>query len=384
MKNIPLFKVQMPNGVPERLEKVLSSGYIAEGENVRNFENLLKKFLKNENIITTNSCTSALHLALKLCGVGAQDYVFSTPMTCVATNVSVQNLGAKCVWIDSDSINGMMSPEKLKETLEFYVKSNYPMPKAVIYVCWGGDTGPLSKINSICRQYKIRLIIDAAQAFGAGSQSPAILGSGVQGDFVCFSFQAIKHVTTGDGGALACRYPEDCKRAFRLKWFGIDRDGFRTPNGEIDWDADISEIGFKFHMNNIAGCIGEAQLEDPNFETRLNTYQKNAVRLEKLLETDLPAHIIERSWKGSTAAWVATFNTFRPIQLLNYLKTKGIHASQMHVNNDIYSGFTGAMPSDLLKGVKTFMATHICLPCGPWVSNEDLQYIVDCIKEFYE
>lgn len=368
---IPLFKVHVPENMSAKLNPVLSSGYIAEGEDVKEFERKLHEYLHNENIITVNSCTSGLQIALRLADVQAGDEVLTTSMTCIATNSPIITLGAKPVWVDVDPKYGMISPEALINTIKAH-----PKAKAVIYVCWGGDLGPLPQIDAICKKYDIKLIVDAAQAFGVRYNSgQTFLGDGTHGDIICFSFQAIKQLTTGDGGAMAFRYKKDLTRAVKLKWFGLDRDGFRTSNGEIDWKADVPEIGFKMHMNNIAGCIGCAQMDD-NITSRLFRYLLNDIKLAKSLDG-----ILERSWSGPTASWVSTFLCDDPSKLLDFLKEKGIHSSQMHVNNDVYSGFH-ADPVDL-PGVKEFMDRHICLPCGWWVFNEDIQYMVQCIKEFY-
>jgi len=368
---IPLFRVYMPEGTAAKLDPVLRSGYIAEGENVKEFEKKLRAYLYNENILTVNACTSGLQIALRLAGVKAGDEVLTTSMTCLATNAPIETLGAKAVWVDVNPKHGMISPEALVNTIKAH-----PEAKAVIYVCWGGDLGPLPQIDAICKKYNIKLVVDGAQAFGVRYNfGQTLLGDGTHGDIVCFSFQAIKQLTTADGGAMAFRYKEDFEHAYKLKWFGLDRDGFRTPNGEIDWKADVPEIGFKMHMNNIAGCIGCAQMDD-NINARLFKYLENDLVLTEALEGTL-----ERSWRGPTAAWVSTFLCDDPLGLLEFLREKGIHSSQMHVNNDVYSGFH-ADPVDL-PGVKEFMARHICLPCGWWISEEDMKYMVECVKEFY-
>ncbi len=368
---IPLFKVYMPEAASEQLSKVLASGYIAEGENVKEFETRLSQYIGNKNILTTNSCTSSLQIALRLSNVKAGDKVFTTSMTCLATNSPIETLSAIPVWVDVDPNHGMISPEALIKSIE-----KYSDVRTLIYVCWGGDLGPLTAIDAICRANGIRLIVDAAQAFGIRyNNGHRIIGDGFHGDYTCFSFQAIKHITVGDGGAIAFRNGDNMVRATKLKWFGLDRDGFRTPNGEIDWKADVPEIGFKMHMNNIAGCIGSAQMHD-SLNARLFKYIANDLKLSKML-----SGILERSWTGPTSAWVSTFLVDNPIELLNFLKEKGIHSSQMHVNNDVYSGFH-ADPVDL-PGVEEFMNRHICLPCGWWVSDEDIQYMAKCVKEFY-
>jgi dTDP-4-amino-4,6-dideoxygalactose transaminase len=367
---IPLFKVPMPDdmeGLIANMRSMLTSGYIAEGEWVRIFEEELKSFLGVKNLVTTNSCTHAIHLALKLAGVGKGEHVITTPMTCVATNVSITNLGGIPVWTDVDPDHGMMTPETVATALK-----KFPKAKAVIYVMWGGDFGPVEKVYAECKKAGVPLIVDAAQAFGHAK---------IPGDFVCYSFQAIKHISTGDGGALVVKNSKMLKQATKMKWFGIDRDGFRTPSGEINWKSDIPEIGFKFHMNNIAGVIGTSQMKDPNLNRRLEQYRENDATLTRILKgMNIP---VKRSWTGKSASWVCTLNVENPLSLMAFLKSKDIHSSQMHVNNDIYTGFKGAKKAMSLKGVERFMGTHLCIPCGPWIIGKELTSIPYWIERFY-
>lgn len=368
---IDLFKVYMTPTAWPALEEVMSSGYVAEGESVKEFEKCLRNHLHNDKILATNSCTSSLQISLRLAGVEAGSKVFTTSMTCIATNAPIATLSAIPVWVDVDPIHGMISPDTLLARI-----AQYPDIKVLMYVCWGGDLGPLREIDAICKEHGIKLIVDAAQAFSMYAHL-GILGDSTYGDYVCFSFQAIKHITTGDGGAISFRDTDDMSRANKLKWFGPDRDGFRTPSGEIDWTCDVPEIGFKAHMNNVAGCIGVAQIKDPELPKRLATYVMNDLRLTKALKGTL-----QRAWTGPTAAWVSTFVGNRVDELMVFLRDKGIHASAMHVNNDLYSGFH-ADPVEL-PGVKEFMKRHICLPCGWWVTDKDIEYIAESVKEFYE
>jgi dTDP-4-amino-4,6-dideoxygalactose transaminase len=369
---IPLFKVYMPATAGYLVQKVMYSGYLAEGKCVQSFEDELKKFLKCDNVITVNSCTSAIHLALKLFGASEfNNYVLSTPVTCVASNASIVNLGATPIWVDVDPKHGMITSKTLRRAYnECRYKGLDFKIAALIYVCWGGDIGPLKEVSEVCKELGIPLIVDAAQAFGGIPKNLA--------DIICYSFQAIKHITTGDGGAMQFKDTDLMQRAINLKWFGINRDSFRTSNGEINWSSDIPEIGFKFHMNNIAGAIGTTQLQDSILKSRLRSYNNNDVFLTNSLRG-----ILERSWTGASTSWVSTFLCEDPIQLMEYLNKCKIHTSQMHINNNIYTGFNDARTLTPLTGAEEFMQHHICIPCGWWLKPEDLTYIIKTVKNFY-
>lgn len=381
IKQISLFKVYMPPGVENSLKDVLHSGYVAEGEAVREFEKKLGEWGENENVICTNSCTSALHLTLAAELSGYRDsYVISTPITCLATNVSIQNLGAKIIWMDVDPQTGMPTSKNLIDTWQALDEDVRKKVGAVIFVLWGGNTDGLEDVYLACQTLGIPLIVDGAQGFGIPIKTA---------DYLCWSFQAVKHITTGDGGCLFVKDPRKVSRLSTLKWFGIDRDQFRTPTGEINWRADVPEIGYKFHMNNITATIGLAQLNDPTIQVRLKKYRDHAEYYEKMFENTLigsSAHLFRNVYNiKKSSNWVYTAITTADVdKLIVDLKAKGINSSRMHIRNDIYTGFKGAITPCKLNGVKTFEKSHICLPCGWWLTNEDCEYVVESVKKCLE
>ena len=378
-KEIQLYKVYVPINVKDRLASILYSGYIAEGEQVREFEHLLGEFTGNYNVVATNSCTSALHLSLAMEKKENSRFVLTTPMTCVATNVSITNLNMIPIWVDIDKRNGMLTADSIKKAVQSLSPSARQEICALIYVLWGGDIGNIQEVVNTCAELNIPLIVDAAQGFGSTVDEKSIAH---YGDYCCFSFQAIKHITTGDGGCLFVKDTQMLKKASILKWFGIDRDSFRTPTGEINWLADIKDIGYKFHMNNIAAEIGISQLTDDSLRDRLYQYNDNADFYERTL---VDYGLIKADDKKGSSNWVYTGyiidERIDVDQLLTDLRDKNIIASRMHLRNDTYSGFRGYTPKDELPGVAHFEKYHVCLPCGWWVSEDDREYIADMFKE---
>lgn len=218
----PLFKVHIPTtDAISAIQNVFSGGFINEGEQVTELTQKLSEKLGSNKLLLVNSYTSALTLALKLAGVRAGDEVITTPMTCVATNTPIISLGAKIVWADVDPVDGMIDGNDVRKKIT-------EKTKAVIAVAWGGSPPNLIMLQDICKMRGVKLILDAAHAFGA-----KFLGRNIVefSDFACFSFQAIKHFTTGDGGALVCSNENDFKRAKALKWFGLDRDEAKDAKG---------------------------------------------------------------------------------------------------------------------------------------------------------
>lgn len=243
---IPLLKVHMPEEVVEPLKDVLMSGYIGQGKVVDEFESRLGTMIGNPNVLTVNSGTSAIHLALRLANVGYGDEVISTPMTCSATNEPILERGAKIIWADIKPRTGEIDPNDIRRKIT-------PKTKAIVCVHWGGYPCNLKAINTIAKEHGIKVIEDAAHAMLAEFGARYI---GNHSDFVCFSFQAIKHMTTVDGGALFCHNRDDYKRGKLLRWYGLDRESSACFRCE----QNIQEHGYKFHMNDVNATIGLVQL----------------------------------------------------------------------------------------------------------------------------
>jgi len=370
IKNIPLFKVHMPETVIDPLKEALFSGFINEGVQVSEFENKLKEWLGNSLTIATNSCTSSLTLALKIAGVGPGTEVITTPMTCVATNAPIRNLFAQAVWCDINPNTGNIDPEQIESKIT-------DKTKAIMAVDWIGIPADLDRIKAIANKHGIKVIEDAAQAFGAKYKGKHI---GSVSDFTCFSFQAIKHISTGDGGALSFLSEEDYKRGCKLKWFGIDRTATKDSAGNwrgSRWDCVIPEAGYKFNMNNVDAAMGLEQLKYA--DSIIQRHRDNAkYYLENLKDVSgitLPdiSEDVEPAW------WVFMLFAQKRDDLAKKLTEHGITNSLLHVRNDIYECFPGPKPQ--LPNVEEFQEKELCIPCGWWISESDREHIVKVIKE---
>jgi perosamine synthetase len=211
--------------------EVLRSGWLSEGPMVRRFENELALRLGLERPVAVNSGTAALHLALALGGVGAGDEVLLPAQTFVATGLAVLMQGATTVFADIDLATGNLSVDALRERIT-------PRTRAVIPVHWAGYPCDMDEVNALAEEHGLVVIEDAAHAVGATYRGRPI---GAVSRFTAFSFQAIKHLTTGDGGALCCRRAEDARAARARRWFGIDREASEPSElGERIYDIDAT------------------------------------------------------------------------------------------------------------------------------------------------
>ena len=255
MKNIPLFKVYMSKNASKKINKVLDSGFIGQGQKVDEFEKKLENLWQAKNVLTVNSGTSALSLAYHLIGLKKGDEVITTPITCLATNSPLLALSCKIVWADVDPLTGLIDPEDVKKKIT-------KRTKAIVCVDWEGRPCDYDALKS----FGIPVVQDAAHSFMTYYKGKHIANSG--GDYVCFSFQAIKHLTCIDGGVI--KVPkEQFDRAKLLRWYGFDREG----SSSFRCAQDVKECGFKYHMNDANAAVGIANLKGAQvnvFKSQMN------------------------------------------------------------------------------------------------------------------
>lgn len=362
MKRIRLFQVhKIPH--TRYLEETLNSGIYAEGPKVAEFEARLAEVVDNQFTVTVNSGTAALYLALYMSGVKEGKAVISTPITSPATNISIPRLGGKILWADVDPHSGNISPQSVERLLDRYKDT----VAAVVAVDWGGMPCDFDELRKAIRG-RAYLIEDAAHALSAEYKGKK---AGSYADFTCFSFQAIKHITTGDGGLLTCLNKNLWQRARRLRWFGIDR----GKQGRA-FDDDLTEAGFKFHMNDIAAAIGLAQLED------LPAIIRRRREIGHYYESELKAFALQEiGYNAESAYWLFTLRSDNRSELIKVLDQNGIDSSPVHCRNDTYTAFVNCtLARDDLNNTAHFDQQMLCIPAGEWLTDDDVELVVKCLK----
>jgi len=364
--DISFFNTYISPKAYKKVKEVLDSTFLSEGDVVKEFESELHKKLGFINPVTVNSCTSALHLALILAGVKEGDEIILPTQTFIATGMVILMQKAKPVFADIQYETGNICPESIKKKIT-------KKTKAIIAVHWGGYPCDMDEINEIARQYNIKVIEDAAHALGAVYKNRPI---GSISDFTCFSFQAIKHLTTADGGAICCKNHEDYVRAKRLRWFGIDRFNSK-PSILGEREYDVSEIGYKYHLNNFSAALGIANLNDINqiLERRIQIAEIYNSELKNCKGIQLLDYMNDRK----SAWWLYTFLVDNRINFITKLKEKNIPASVVHLRIDKNSVF-GGVRNDLVFQEK-FNQNQISIPVHSDLSDEQVELILKTIKE---
>jgi dTDP-4-amino-4,6-dideoxygalactose transaminase len=378
MEPIQLFKVFMADTAANEVSNVLNSGYIGQGPKVEEFENNIKEYFNQDYAFTTNAGTSSLHLALHLLkkpyynwpGIEEGDEVLATAMTCTASNWPILANGLKIKWVDID-------PETLNMDLDDLARKITPKTKAIMLVHWGGYPNDLDKIKDIQKQseelygFKPAVIEDGAHSFGSEYKGKKI---GNHGNLTMYSFQAIKHITAIDGGLLITPHQELYRRGKLARWYGIDRDGNRK---DFRCEADIEEWGYKFHMNDVSATVGIENLK--HAERLISKHKENAAYYDKHLQNTPGVTLLKREEGFDSSFWIYSMLVDDRDGFYKHMKKCNVIVSQVHERNDKHTAvreFRTPLPT-----LDKTISKIVSIPVGWWVTPEQREYIVDCIKK---
>ncbi len=376
---VPLFKVAMAASAADRVEAVLRSGYIGQGPKVEEFEARLAERLRTTRIATMNSATSALQLAFHLLRRPTEmgwpvlddgDEILTTPLTCTATNWPVLANRLALRWVDVDPATCNMDLADLERKITADTK-------AVLVVHWGGYPVDLAELAAVLARTEARfghrpaVVEDCAHAWASTYRGMPL---GNHGNLCAYSFQAIKHLTAGDGGLLAVPSDDLHRRAKLLRWYGIDREN--NERGDFRCEADIAEWGFKFHMNDINAAIGLANLEI--IDEVVARHRANASYYDEALAGVDGLTLLERAADRESSFWLYTFRAERRDDLMRKLQAAGVASSRVHERNDIHScvaQYTAPLPQ-----LDALVREMLCIPVGWWVTPEQRERVAGVIR----
>ena len=349
------------------VKKVLSGRWIGQGPLVNKFEQKFKSmFGKKKNCLSTGSGTDALHLSYILAGLKKGDEVISPLFTCTATNIPFLYMGVKIKFADIDPYTMNISVDHVKKLIT-------KKTKAIICMHYGGLPCDLDDLQKVANQYKIPLIEDAAHALGATFKNKPI---GSISDFTMFSFQAIKHITTADGGMLCIKDKKLINKAKRIRWFGIDRE----KKQKATWENDIFEIGYKYQMTDLGASVGLEGLKD--FKKILK-HRKDifSIYLDKLGNNKNILCVNKEDKKRTHAAWLFTLISRKKDLIQKKLREKKIESNQVHFRNDKYSIFKNMTKGKKFPNMDYAENKYLALPVHHKISKQKAKYIANFINK---
>lgn len=355
---ISLFHPYVPRETSAYLDSVLLSKNIGQGKKVEEFEYHFCDLFNTNYAVSVNSGTSALETAYDLIGLKEGDEVITTPLTCTATNIPLLHRGVKIVWADILESTLCIDPLDVRSKIT-------DKTKAIVQVHLGGIKANVGLMhsNDDGLPKPIPVVSDAAQALGI-----------FNGDYTCCSFQAIKHITTGDGGMLVCKDQEEYHRAKLIRWFGIDREKRYNKSYKLrEMTYDIEMLGYKRHMNDIQammGLVGLRHYDEMMAHRRkiFDIYREGFKDISGLRLVD----------GRENTYWLATVIVENRDEFAKMLENNEVETNIVQRRNDVYKIFGGVRED--LPVMNAIEDKYLSLPIGIHVTEEEAHYIVNIIK----
>ena len=367
---IPLFRTPTGEEEADAVREVLLSGWVTLGPKTAQFEEEYAKFIGTKYAIGLNSGTAALHLGLLIYEFPKGSEVLMSTINFISAPHAALYNGLTPVFVDVKRDTLCMDVEDLERKIT-------PNTKAIIATHLGGIPCDMDRVMEIAKKHNLIVIEDVANAVG-GSYKGKMLGS--IGHIGCHSFEGKKNMTTGDGGALTLNDDAQNEKLRQLRWVGINKDTwkrFSEKQGNYSWYYEVSELGFKYNMNDIMAAIGLVQLKKlPSFLARkdelVDRYNAALAEVSWIERPGVEAH-------GKAAYWLYIVKVPNRDTFMQYLQdagiTTGVHFMPMHMH-PLYK-------QDAKTPVADEVWEHIVtLPLHPLMTDEEQNYVIDTIKAF--
>jgi len=349
--------------------EVLKAEGLGMGPKVAEFEESIKRYLRTDkDVVCVNTGTSALQLALSALGICSGDEVLVPSLTYVGTFQAISATGATPVSCE-------VNPDTLFIDLEDAKTRMTPRTKAIMPVHYASSSSGMSDLYSFARKNQLRVVEDAAQAFGCFRDGVKV---GVAGDIVCFSFDGIKNITAGEGGAILSSDSELVQRMRDCRLLGVKKDTEKRTTNKRAWDFDVENQGFRFHMSNINAAIGLEQLKRiESFRDKRQIIVKryieklssiNEVEILDFNYKDIMPHIFVIKVKDRDGLR----NYFSKYEIEYGIHYKPNHMLKLYSKNSVDLPITERLYQEV-----------ITLPCHVDLSMQEQDYVIEKLKDFY-
>jgi dTDP-4-amino-4,6-dideoxygalactose transaminase len=368
MTKIRLSKSSISAAEKEAVLNVLNKEHLGMGEEVKLFENKIKDYLKTDmHVVCVNTGTSALHLALSALGVKGEDEVLVPSITYIASFQAISATGATPVACD-------INPKTLFIDLNDARKRITSNTKVIMPVHYASSSKGMDAVYKLAEEFNLRVVEDAAQAFGSERGGIAI---GRQGDIICFSFDGIKNITSGEGGAVLSNDYEFIQKVQDARLLGVEKDTEKRYSGQRSWDFEVNNQGYRYHMSNIMAAIGIVQLD------RLETFKQKRRQIVstylKELEDISQINFLDLNYEEITphifVVKVSDRDRLREYLISHNIEC-GIHYKPNHLLQKFKTSYTLPISEQVYEQILT-------LPCHFDLSHSELAYIITTIREFY-
>ena len=372
-KTIRLSKSSISSKEINAVQSVLKKEFLGMGSEVALFEKELKGFFLNDKnkVICVNSGTAALHLSLMALNLEEGSEVLIPSITYISSFQAVKSSGLTPVACDVNPVNGNLDIEDLNKRIT-------SKTKAIMPVHLGGIAHDLDKIYKIAKKNKLRVIEDAAHAFGSKYKKKLI---GSFGDIICFSFDGIKNISSGEGGAVVTKDKAIAQKIEDSRLLGVKKDSKRRYANLRSWDFECSEIGYRYHMSNIMAAIGRQQLKRfPSFALKRKFLAMNYVQMFQDVNYIIPLNNNFENIVPHIFPVIVGRNKRDELKeyLLNNLVETGIHYKPNHLL-ELFSDNLASRPN-----AENLSRSLLSLPLHYDLKKIDQLRVVSLIKNFFK
>lgn len=377
--------------------ELLKSDWLTCGPAGPAFENDLAAQVGAEDAVTCANGTAALHLALLALEIGPGDVVITTPISFLATANCARYVGAEVRFADIDADTGLIRPESIEWILQ---SENGGRVKAVIPVHLAGHPVDMLKIHALCQKHGIYLIEDACHALGGSYQDEnknVKVGSCRHSDMTVFSFHPVKHVATGEGGAVTTNQSELARRLRLLRNHGMEREQFIDSDLAYDtngrpnpWYYEMTELGFNYRLSDIQSVLGQSQLK--RLDTSVARRQEIARLYDKLItdhfDTDLVRPLRQNDNCSNAYHLYVTLINFEQYgteraSVMNRLSQAGI-GTQVHYIPIFFQPYYRAQALTAVRDCPESLKYYeqaLSLPMYPGLTDADITFVVEQLAE---
>lgn len=349
--------------------KVFETGWLGMGDRVFKFETALKEMHKRKHAICVNTGTTAIHIALASLGIKPGDEVIAPSLTFIATIQPILNCGAKVVFADVELDDLNISVKHIKKLIT-------KKTKVIIPVHYGGQPCGMDEINTIAEENGIRVVEDGAHAFGSFYKDRL---AGSFGDITCLSFDPIKSLTCGEGGAVLLDDDKIAEIIIKKRILGIDKDTWNRYKHQRNWFYEVQLEGYRYHMSNINAAIGLVQLE--KFKGFAAARKEIAKYYDASLRSLKEVKILKHDY-DKIVPFNYTILADKRDLLMEHLKNKEVGTVINYIPNHIQPIFKNDKAE--LPNTDIAYEKMISIPMYAGLTLKDAEYVAEAIKGFYK
>ena len=364
--------------------EVLNSDFLTQGPKVPLFENLITTYVGAKYGVATNSATSALHIACLALGLGADDWLWTSPITFVASANVALYCGANVDFVDIDPLTNNLCVDALRKKLKD-ASQNGLLPKIVVPVHFSGQPCDMPAINKLSLEYGFKILEDASHAIGARYKD-GVVGNCKYSDVTVFSFQPVKIITTGEGGIAITNDENVAHKMELLRSHGITRDPrFMTHEPDGPWYYQQLELGFNYRMTDIQAALGISQLD--RLENFIQIRNQIAQRYDRALK-NLPLTTISKSSSNYSSyhLYVVRLKLSEinksHLQVFQELRDNGVGVNLHYIPVHLQPFYRklGFMPGDFPQSEKYYQEA-LSLPIFPSMTIDEQDYVINVFQE---